>query len=340
MKNKYSKIVKKVKGLLAIANDQKNDEECQSAFVLAQKLMIEYGINKSDVEDTLISEEINEESVTIFKKMFWWERQLSSIIGENFRVKVFWRNKTLDGEHKRKSKIVFYGLEKDLELAKEMYLLAFEALVYHSKTYISYYYEETGEARERYITESVKSSYISGFLEGLENRFAEQVAILQEEYSLLVMMPEVVEKSYEEMSKGFGSYSINTPPPVIGEAYKEGLKKGNGIDFTKSTIDTTDYSSVYNKIITYSQGATRDLLAKIIKIENETMILLNCYDMQNEDLPTFYKWELAFDYPFEFAKEKDIVRFDKNLVSFKKNYSQSFDELEVELGVQLNCHQN
>lgn len=62
MEKKHSRIVKKVKGLLAIANDQKNDEECQSAFVLAQKLMIEYGINKSDVEDTLISEEINEES--------------------------------------------------------------------------------------------------------------------------------------------------------------------------------------------------------------------------------------------------------------------------------------
>lgn len=38
MENKNEKIIKKIKGLLAIARDERNDEESQSAFVLAQRL--------------------------------------------------------------------------------------------------------------------------------------------------------------------------------------------------------------------------------------------------------------------------------------------------------------
>ncbi|HAP9204198.1 TPA: DUF2786 domain-containing protein, partial [Enterococcus faecium] len=49
---KYSKIIKKIKGLLAIAKDENQDEESQSAFVLAQRLMLQYKIDKNDVFDT------------------------------------------------------------------------------------------------------------------------------------------------------------------------------------------------------------------------------------------------------------------------------------------------
>lgn len=74
MENKNEKIIKKIKGLLAIARDERNDEESQSAFVLAQRLMIQYSIDKSLVEDSEYyenEENIDEESVTIFKKLYW-----------------------------------------------------------------------------------------------------------------------------------------------------------------------------------------------------------------------------------------------------------------------------
>ena len=69
------KIIRKVKGLLAIARDQHNDEESQSAFILAQKIMLQYGIDATEVEDdNFISEadQINEESVTVAKRLYWW----------------------------------------------------------------------------------------------------------------------------------------------------------------------------------------------------------------------------------------------------------------------------
>lgn len=83
------KIIKKIKGLLAISRDQKNDEESQSAFILAQKLMIQYNIDKNEVEELSVDFEndvIGEQSVTIYKRLYWWERQLACIISENFLI--------------------------------------------------------------------------------------------------------------------------------------------------------------------------------------------------------------------------------------------------------------
>ena len=319
MDSKYTEIVKKVKGLLAIANDRKNDEESQSAFLLAQKLMLKYNVSKEDVSDSEIVEEINEESVTIFKKMFWWERKLATIIGDNFRVKVFYRSKILDGNKNRTSKIMFYGFERDLEMAKEMYLLAYEVMLFHSKQYIDYHYKQTEKKRTRYVTESVKVSYINGFLEGLNERFKEQVHALKKEFDLMVLIPKEVEDSYKSMSTDFGVYKTVSPPIEVTAAFKDGLRKGKEIDFTQSTVDTTDYSSIYGKIIKFNQGASKGLLGKIIKIEDKEMKLLVCYDRNSGFSPSFYTWELPFDYPFEFAD--DVVA-----AQFELNYQKSKDE--------------
>ena len=119
MENKNEKIIKKIKGLLAISRDERNDEESQSAFVLAQRLMIQYSIDKSLVEGSEYYENedsIDEESVTIFKKLYWWEKELAQIISKNFKVKNFIRSRG------RKSKVIFFGFGKDLELAKEMFI--------------------------------------------------------------------------------------------------------------------------------------------------------------------------------------------------------------------------
>lgn len=228
------KIIKKIKGLLAISRDQKNDEESQSAFILAQKLMIQYNIDKNEVEELSVDSEndvIGEESVTIYKRLYWWERQLACIISEDFL-----NNKYLGRQKKRR--IVFYGFGRDLELAKEMYILAYEVILFHSKKFIDNYYLENPEiSRSRYMTNSLKVSYINGFLEGLEQRFNEQVSALREVYEVLVLVPEEVESSYKDYSENFGKSIFSKPNSNIHEAYWDGYVTGKEIDFTKSTID-------------------------------------------------------------------------------------------------------
>ncbi|WP_442773636.1 DUF2786 domain-containing protein [Lactococcus hircilactis] len=118
-KSVKSKIIKKVKGLLAIAKDEANDEECQSAFLLAQKLMIQYHIDQSEVADEM-SDSISHRAVTVYKKLFWWEKELAGVISRNFRVKHFYSSKYVNKEDgQRKSCIKFYGLESIWNLPRK-----------------------------------------------------------------------------------------------------------------------------------------------------------------------------------------------------------------------------
>ncbi|MDB1729501.1 MULTISPECIES: DUF2786 domain-containing protein [Enterococcus] len=237
MNESNKKIVKKIKGLLAIARDKKNDEESQSAFLLAQKLMIQYSVEKSEVEDYELSSEmdsIDEESVTIYKKLFWWERALAGIIAKNFKVKRFLRTDHSTGRAKRK--IVFFGHGRDLELSKEMYILAYETVVFHSNQYVKDYYNSYQQERTSYKTKSIKASYVRGFIEGLAQRFEEQASILREKYEIVSLVPEEVEEAYKDHSKGFKKINSTAPRVEIVEAYKQGEKDGKSVDFTKRTI--------------------------------------------------------------------------------------------------------
>lgn len=72
-KSVKAKIIKKVKGLLAIAKDEADDKECQSAFLLAQKFMIQYHIDQSEITDEM-SDSISHRAVTVYKKLFWGKK--------------------------------------------------------------------------------------------------------------------------------------------------------------------------------------------------------------------------------------------------------------------------
>lgn len=329
--NKQDKIVKKVKGLLAIAKDNNKDEESQSAFLLAQRLMLQYNIDKRDV--ALSSEEpepIGEESVTVYKKLFWWERELGSIISKNFRVKVYYAS----NGSRRATKIVFYGFGGDLELAKEMYFLAYEVLLFHTKEYIENYYLENLEIeRTRYMTESLKASYIRGFLGGLEVRFKEQVSALTESYEVMVLVPKEVEDSYEEYSKNFGTYSTVLPEPKSADAYSKGFKKAKIIDFTRSTVHT-DYSSLIGKYIRFNQGVTSNLYGLVTKVDrvNENDLSLIVFNNTKEGWIGVYEWVLPAEYDFNIITKSSDIKERELIHLFEQVKNGDFSNI-AELGI-------
>lgn len=225
-------IISKIKGLLKLANDNRNDDEGQAAFILAQKLMLKHQVDKLDLVDDLDEEDlIDSESVTIYKRLYWWERELGDIIARNFRVKHYLSNKLFRGDTQVKRKIVFFGQTTDLELAKEMYILAYDALLHFSDEYLFF------NRHSEYTRSSLKQAYIRGFLVGLDRRFEEQVSSLTGKYELAVQIPASVEESYNDFKKGFGpSLTLNIPNVESEKAYYDGLDDGKSIDFTKSTI--------------------------------------------------------------------------------------------------------
>ncbi|TWO89677.1 DUF2786 domain-containing protein [Bacillus velezensis] len=231
-------IIKKIRGLLAIANDNKSDEESQSAFLLAQKLMIKHDISSGEITERYAEQEIVKGQATAYKRLFWWERSLARIIADNFKVEFYYNNKRFDGEQRRKKTVIFFGYDNDVQLAKEMFVLAYDAIQFYSKRFINSYYDEEYATRTVKKTNDLKNSYMKGFLDGLKERFAEQLRQMKEEYGLMVIKPKEVSDAYKELSKSFGTArAIQVPDIEEMFAYSSGHRDGNTIDYTKSTID-------------------------------------------------------------------------------------------------------
>jgi len=142
------KILRKIKGLLSLANNNTNDEEAQSAFMMAQKLMIKHDISMDDVSITR-EKSVEDSRATVYKKLFWWERKLAAIVAKNFRTKFYYSNKYIDGTAQIKRAIVFMGYDKDVALAKEIYILAYEVINLYSKRFIESYYNLNGKRRTK-----------------------------------------------------------------------------------------------------------------------------------------------------------------------------------------------
>lgn len=227
--NDVEKIINKIQGLLKIAQDKSNDEECQSAFLMAQRLMLKHNLSQSDVQTEEEKENVTKDSPTEHKSMSWWEKALANIISENFRVKHYYNFTRNSGETRSKIKFVFVGLENDVEIAKEMYILAHASILFYTEKHLSQYAKNR---RER------KKAYIKGFVQGIEMKFDEQRNSLMQEYGLVVLTPAIVNKEFEELDlKSIRGFSIPNIDKNARESYTTGFEEGSSIDFTKRTLD-------------------------------------------------------------------------------------------------------
>src|SRR5699024_10594297 len=231
--SRNEKIIRKIQRLLKIAEDERNDEECHAAFLLAQKLMIEYQISKAEINiEKTDKETILEKETQDFKKSFWWEKKIAAIIGTNFRVKYFLRSRG------RKSTIVFYGYQNDVFLADEMYVLACDALQVHAQQFIQDYYSARYYYlnRDRTLTNELKNDYMNGFLEGLSQKFKEQYVILSQKYELMCLVPTEIEDDFKQKMTNCKVAHCSLPDLIHEAAFKEGYQQGFEIDFTKRTL--------------------------------------------------------------------------------------------------------
>jgi hypothetical protein len=161
-----SDIITKIQKVLALANNNPSAEEGQTAMLLAQKMMAENNISMSDVSITEIkTREVVNQAVEESKMSSWWHQNLAVIIADNFKCSAY-----ISRQHRTGiTSIKFVGLKNDVELAKQIYLYAIEVISYNCKKYV------VSEKRTRISTKGMKNQYIIGFLEGLKDKFAEQV---------------------------------------------------------------------------------------------------------------------------------------------------------------------
>lgn len=206
-----NKVISKIQNLLELAYDAPNDEEGQTALLMAQKLMVKHNLSMSDIKTSQKNDSIGETVGHWEYRMVWWKEKLAAILGENFRCKTIRRRLVEKGI----TQMIFFGYETDAELCTKVYEGALLYLEYRLKRL----FPTVSQARWK----DYKKSYLLGFLDGLDQRFKNQ-AQSSEEFALMVQVPAEV---LEEQTRRMGNLKNRTVniqiQEIDAEAFTEGL---------------------------------------------------------------------------------------------------------------------
>lgn len=217
------KIIEKIRNLIKLAEDGKDDEESQTALLMAQRLMLRYKISQYDL-DNESKQEITLRSLSVYKRIYWWERALAQVIADNFSVMLYMQSNQFPHQRSVQRKIVFMGFEEDTEFAFNMYHLAAESMKYYASLHVQNNTTNQADA-------DVRKSYYQGFIDGLEEKFKQQKQAMEKEndrYSLMLQTDPEVKKAYEQQVKGHISFKA-PKLDLKSQAYSDGFQKGQNV---------------------------------------------------------------------------------------------------------------
>ena len=210
------KIIEKISKLLAIANDKgATENEAIQAALMAQKLMAKYNVELDQIDSKPEQREIVEEIYHQSGKheMKKWKFGLSSIIAKNFRCKVYF----IDGQD-----AVFYGYKEDAKIALQVFSFLYEV---GNRFAVRYYNKCKKDGIE---TRGVMNTYLAGFRQGVADVLEKQCT------ALMIVTPQEVIESFDEMAKGFNKISGNIRINGNGQAYSAGKRDGRDIANSRS----------------------------------------------------------------------------------------------------------
>lgn len=205
-----NKIISKVQNLLELAYDAPNDEEGQTALLMAQKLMVKHNLSMSDIKTSQKNDNIGETVGHWEYRIVWWKEKLAAILGENFRCKTIRRRLVEKGI----TQMIFFGYDTDAELCTKVYEGALLYLDYRLKRL----FPTVSKARWK----DYKKSYLLGFLDGLDQRFKNQTQS-SEEFALMVQVPAEV---LEEQARQLGNLKNRTVKVQLQEMDVEAFYQG------------------------------------------------------------------------------------------------------------------
>ena len=191
-------IIEKVRKALALAADNPNDNEAQNAMLLAQKLMAKHQLEMSEVEISVNNtKEVKDDTAFSKSSLQWWIKQLAVIIGDNFRCNPY------IGGGKTKT-INFIGLKEDVEICKSVYQYAIKVIDHNVNQYMK------DLRKQGFPTKGVRNDWIIGFMNGLRDKFKEQIE--KEDWGLVLVKDDAVVEYTKNMKlrSGGRSKAVNT----------------------------------------------------------------------------------------------------------------------------------
>ena len=228
------KILEKIRNLLSLAEDGGNDEESQTALLMAQKLMLKHKISQNELNEGG-DQKIVIKSLSVYKRVYWWEKVLVKIIAENFRVMYYMQSNRLPHQTTVQRKLVLMGYPEDVDFAYEMFTLAAEAM----KHYASLHLKSKEEKHLKSSQGNIRKSYYQGFMDGLSHKFKlqrDQMSSENEKFALMIKTPQDVVDKFNAEIQGqlaFKQPILNTE----NEAYSEGYEKGTKVSLSNKYLN-------------------------------------------------------------------------------------------------------
>lgn len=230
-------IIKRVHKLLALGKGNASAGEATSAVLMAQRLIVKYGIADSELDGgegthRAISSAETEPLVNART----WRTMLANLIARSFRCKVWEQeNTTWTASYRRcnRPSLVFYGYEQDAQAAR----LSFEYL-YRAGNRLANA-QVRGLRMSGSATNGAYNSYITGFLSGLRSELEKQSR------ELMVVLPlEVAEKYEDEVASGLTSGKVRELSCDYRRhgLIEQGIRDGRDAVRSRRIEDTHDFA--------------------------------------------------------------------------------------------------
>jgi hypothetical protein len=214
----------KIKKILALADNNPMSEEGHTAMLLAQKMMLENNINMIDVNALdMENKVVIDVDVTSKRKTPYWHRNLARVISDNFRCHSY------TAMQYQGSTIRFIGMEKDIEIAREVFEYALKVIINSVKTYVRLTKSSNGSESAA----AIKNRFILGYLKGLDEKFKVQVS--QNQWGLVLVKDPKVEQVYNKIKLKKGP-AITVKMGYDDSHEMEGFKKGKEFVLIKGEL--------------------------------------------------------------------------------------------------------
>lgn len=202
-----ARYIEKIRKLFALASNNPSEQEAAAAALQAQRLMVRYSIEPSDVEgDDMRASLVCVETEWIGDSRTWRSR-LASVVRRAFRCEAYEEYRTERG--RSIPRIVFFGYEGDAQAAAMTFNYLYRQGTRLARRAEREHREIFGHAR------GVFNSFAVGFTSGVE---AELQAQSEE---LMVVESEVVRESYEDFKREQGMVSVKGRRMRLGSAAAE-----------------------------------------------------------------------------------------------------------------------
>lgn len=215
-------IERKIIKSLKLSRGAGTKEEAQNAFVHAQRIAVQYGIDLESLGELppAANRKIIEKEVRTNSLSSWWRESLAELIAKNFKCN-FYRSARGTRNGKAFYALVLVGFEGEIEIASAVYDHAERSIMFFAREYI----RKQGRRIRADNKKKYRDEYIKGYIDGLSWKFAQQVKT--NGWELAIVVDQILIDTVNT-KPGMGSFTIARPEFISQSlaAYNAGHRQG------------------------------------------------------------------------------------------------------------------